>query len=109
MPRTSAKAESAEATPQAFLAVDPFTSAGQMAGAGISPASAIESICRMSELQMDIARYAAACARKNVSTMAALATCRSPADFLELWRKAATDAVTDYVDEAARFLERAQK
>ena len=53
---------------------------------------------------MDIARFAADQARKNVSTMAAFATCRSPMDFLEIWRKAATDAVADYADEAARFL-----
>jgi hypothetical protein len=108
MPRASAKAENAKAAPKAFSPADPFAFAWPTASAGITPPTAIDSIRRMSEVQMDIARFAAERARKNASTMAAFATCRSPMDFLEIWRKAATDAVTDYADEAARFLERAQ-
>lgn len=108
MPRASAKAENAKAAPKAVSPADPFTFAWPTASAGIPAPTAIDSMRRMSEVQMDIARFAAERARKNGSTMAAFATCRSPMDFLEIWRKAATDAVADYADEAARFLERAQ-
>lgn len=107
MPRASAKAETAKASPKAVSPAEPFASVWPMASAGISPPTAIESIRRMSEVQMDLARFAAERMRKDVSTLAAFATCRSPTDFLEIWRKAATDTVTDYADEAARFLERA--
>ena len=107
MPRVSATAENAKASSNAFSPAGPFDSAWPIASSGISPPTAIESIRRISEVQMDIARFAAERVRKDASTMAAFATCRSPMDFLEIWRKAATDAVTDYADEAARFLERA--
>lgn len=108
MPRASAKAETAKAAPKAFAPADSFTSVWPMASAGLSPPSTIESFRRMSEVQMDIARFAAERVRKDISTMAAFVTCRSPMDFLEIWRKAAADAVTDYSDEATRILERAQ-
>jgi len=108
MPRASAKAETAKAAPKAYSPADPFASVWPMAGAGLSPPTTIESFRRMSEVQMDFARFAAERVRKDAITLAAFATCRSPTDFLEIWRKAATDAVTDYADEAARFLERAQ-
>lgn len=108
MPRASAKAENSKTAPKAFSPADPFASVWPMASVGITPPTAIESIRRMSEVQMDIARFAAERVRKDASAIAAFATCRSPMDFLEIWRTAATDAVTDYADEAARFLERAQ-
>ncbi|MGA1342983.1 MAG: hypothetical protein ACO33A_08050 [Hyphomonas sp.] len=74
---------------------------------GLTPPTAIDSLRRISEVQMSIARFAAERVRKDTSTMAALVTCRSPVDLLEVWRKAAIDAVTDYADEAARILDRA--
>ena len=104
MTRTRAKAEAAAASPKTVFPLETLSPPWPTSGA-----SAIEGIRRMSELQIEVARFAADCARKNAATMAAFATCRSPTDFMELWRKAATDAVTDFVDEAERLLERAQE
>lgn len=107
MPRTSARAEHAKAAPARFSPADPFASLWPMTHSGLAPPAAIDSLRRMSEVQMGIARFAAERVRKDASTMAALVTCRSPVDLLEVWRKAAIDAVTDYADEAARILDRA--
>lgn len=107
MPRASASAEKTKAAPKAFSASDPFTSARPMTSAGIPPPAAIESFRRLSELQMDLARFTTERARKTASVLAAFVTCRSPTDFLEIWREAAIEAVTDYADEAARILDRA--
>lgn len=113
MPRAASKAENAKASAKAHSAAEtfthPFLSAWPVPATSSAAPSAVDSIRRMSELQMEIARFAAQCVRKNATTFAAFATCRSPIDFLEIWRRAATEAVTDYADEAERILERAQK
>lgn len=109
MPRRASSAETANTPPRAVSPAEPFASVWPMPGVGIPSPGAIDSVRRMSEVQMDIARFAAERVRKDASTWAAFAACRSPMDFIEIWRDAAADAVKDYADEAARILERAQK
>lgn len=109
MPRTRARAEAASSSAKNVSDVEPFASLWPMAEPGKGSLGAMESVHRMSEIQMDIARFAAERARMNVSTFAALATCRSPNDLVGIWRKAATDAVAAYADEAVRLLDRAEK
>lgn len=107
MPRASTKAENANAAPGIFSKADPFASLWPVTHTGLPPPNAVDSLRRMSEVQISIARFTAARIRKDASTMAAVVTCRSPMDLVEVWRKAAIDAVTDYADEAARILDRA--
>lgn len=109
MARATSKSESARQSEKVFPSVETFASVWPMTGAGISAPTVVDSFRKMSELQMDVARFAAETARKNASTLAAFATCRSPMDFLETWRRSALEVVTDYADEAARILDRAQK
>jgi len=109
MARASAQAENIKAAPKAFSAVDPFMAAWPMASSGASPPAALESFRRMSEIQMEMTRFWVDRARKNAGALSAFVTCRSPKDFLEIWRNAAIEAVTDYADEAARLLDHTQK
>lgn len=113
MPRTASKAENAKASAKAYSAAEtfshPFLPGWPMPATSSAAPTTVDSIRRMSELQMEIAQFSAQCARKSAATFAAFATCRSPIDFLEIWRRAAMEAVTDYADQAERILERAQK
>lgn len=109
MPRKRASAEAAPASAKTISAAGPFASLWPMAEPGKGSLGAMESLHRMSEIQMDIARFAAERARMNVSTFAALATCHSPKDLVDIWRKAAADAVAAYADEAVYLLDRTQK
>lgn len=108
MTRTTPKDAHAKAVPKAFPEMPPFASTWPLAGSDASAPAAVENFRKVSEFQMEIARFATVSARKNASTLAALATCRTPLDVLETWRKASIDAVTDYADEAARMLDRAR-
>ncbi|MFN3312012.1 MAG: hypothetical protein ACK46Q_00915 [Hyphomonas sp.] len=109
MTRTASKAESAKPSPKAFAAAEPFAAMWPVPSTGLGVPTAVEGIKRMSELQMEVAQFAAERARKNVSTMAALAACRTPADFLDVWRRAAVEAVSDYAEETASLLELPKK
>lgn len=109
MPRTTSKAESAKPAPRAFAAAEPFTAMWPLPNASLAAPTAVEGIKRISELQMEVAQFAAERVRKNVSTMAALAACRSPADFMDVWRRAAVEAVSDYAEETASLLELPKK
>ncbi len=66
---------------------------------------AIDGIHRLSEMQMNLARFAAESAQRNVRLLAALASCRSPAEYVEAWKTAATEAIAAYADEAARIVD----
>ena len=109
MTHTKAKAESAQSSYNAASALESLESVWPMAVTGMSVPTAIESIRRLSEFQMEVARFTAERARKSAGTLAAFTTCRAPGDFLGVWRKAAIDTVTDYADETARIFERSQK
>ena len=74
-----------------------------------STAAAIAGIRQFGELQREGIRFATECARKNAGMLASFAACRTPVEFLELWRRTAIDAVTDYVDEAERLLVRTRE
>lgn len=76
-----------------------------MLGLSLLNPGAIDGIHRMSELQMSLTRFAAECAQRNVTLFAALASCRSPVEYLETWRRASTEAISAYADEAARIVE----
>ncbi len=108
MPRPSAKAENARAAPKTVSLAETFASMWPMEAAGMTSSAAIDNLRRMSEVQIEIARFAAERVRKNTGTLAAMATCRSPMEFLHLWSQATTDAMTDYAEELARILERSQ-
>ncbi len=105
MTRIASRAESARPSPRTDAAGEAAAAIWPAAGSGLGVPMSVEGIRRMSELQMEVAQFAAERARKNVSTMAALAACRTPADLLEVWRRAAVEAVSDYAEEAASLLE----
>lgn len=54
---------------------------------------------------LDISRFLARRAWKNAEALAALATCSSPLEALDVWREAALNAIDDYTEEAGRILE----
>lgn len=105
MTRAKAQAETAGPTQNIFAAAQPYAALWPLQGAALNTPATIDGIRRMSEVQMELAQFAAERARKNVSTMMALATCRSPAEFLEVWRKAALETVSDYTGEIANILQ----
>jgi hypothetical protein len=105
MPRSPSKAENARAAAKTYSDAEPFPALWPTPSGGLGIPTAVEGIKRVSELQMEVAQFAAERARKNVSTMAALAACRTPADFLDVWRRAAVEAVSDYAEETASLLE----
>ncbi len=107
MTRSTSKAETAKS--KISYPSESLASMWPMSGAGLSAPTAIEGFRKVSELQMEVARFATECARKNAGTLAAFAACRTPMDFLDVWRRAAIDAVSDYADETARILDRAEK
>lgn len=74
-------------------------------GLSLMNPAVIDSLHRLSEVQMNLTRFASDCAQRSVRLSAALASCRSPAECVEVWRKAATEAIAAYADEAARIVE----
>lgn len=109
MTRSPSKAENARAALKTYADAEAFAALWPMHGQGLDMPAAVEGIRRMSEIQMEVAQFAAERARKNVSTMAALAACRTPADFLDVWRMAAVEAMSDYAEETASLLERPKR
>jgi len=105
MTRTKSKAEAVKSPPHLSSEGDTLASLWTVPGANLSPPTVIDTVRRMSELQMGMSQFAAERTRKNAATLAAIATCRTPLDFLELWRTAAAEAVSDYAEETARILE----
>ncbi len=53
----------------------------------------------------ELARFYSARMKKDLSLMNALASCKTPQDFSEVWYNAASSAVHDYADEFDRILE----
>ncbi|MFN7054062.1 hypothetical protein [Hyphomonas sp.] len=106
MTRTKTQAEAAKAPETLFSAAPSLPEYWQTAQSALNPATAIENIRHLSEAQMAMAQFAAERARKNMGTLAAFATCRTPADFITIWRMAAMEAVSDYAEETARLLDR---
>lgn len=113
MPRTTSKAESVNASEKVYSASGSFPSsllsAWPMADATSSMPRLVDGARRISELQVEFAQFGVQQARKNVATLAAFSTCRTPMDILEIWRTVATDAVSDYAEKAERILERVQQ
>lgn len=109
MTRTSSKAEAMRVSPKASADDDTLASVWPIPGAALTPPTAIDAIRRVSELQMGVSQFAAERTRKNAATLAAFVTCRTPLDFIEVWRTAAMEAVSDYAEETARILELPRK
>jgi hypothetical protein len=106
MPRTKTRAEAAKAPETLFSAAPSFPDYWPAAQSALSPAATIENIRHLSEAQMAMAQFAAQRARKNMGTLAAFSACRTPADFIDTWRLAAMEAVSDYAEETGRLLDR---
>lgn len=109
MTRASSKAEAMEASPKVSADGETLASVWPIPGAALNPPTAIDAVRRVSELQMGVSQFAAERTRKDAATLAAFLTCRTPLDFVEVWRTAAMEAVSDYAEETARILELPRK
>ncbi|MFN3607595.1 MAG: hypothetical protein ACK4Y9_00895 [Hyphomonas sp.] len=109
MTRTRSKAEAVKAPPKLASENDTLAALWPIPGANLAPPTVIDTVQRMSELQVGMSQFAAERTRKTAATLAAFATCRTPLEFLELWRTAAAETVSDYAEETARILELQRK
>jgi hypothetical protein len=80
---------------------------GGMAALPVQAADAMQSssevFSRMAVSGQELSRFAAARLGKDVSVMTALATCRSPQQFSEIWFGHLSETARDYADEFERI------